>query len=200
MRIVAGRHRGRRLVVPEDGSVRPTADRVRENLFNVLVHGRFSTDGTSILTNALVLDAFAGTGALGLEALSRGARHAVFMDRDLTALECIARNAARLGESDRITSVLADVTAPPDPASVRGWPGPATIAFLDPPYGSGLAAPAMAALAAAGWLATNALLVSETSAAAEFRPPPGFNPLDARRYGGTRIVFLRFRPEDAKEA
>ncbi len=196
MRIVAGRHRGRRLEAPEDGSVRPTSDRVRENLFNVLAHGRFSKDGTSPLADAIVLDAFAGTGALGLEALSRGARHAIFVDRDLTALECVARNAAALGEGARVTSVLADATAPPDPASVRGWPGPATLVFLDPPYESDLAAPATDALLRRGWIAPGALLVAEVPAAAGFLPPPGFEILDERRYGGTRIVFLRHRGED----
>ena len=193
MRIVAGRHRGRRIEAPEDGVVRPTADRVRENLFNVLAHGRLTKGGASPLADARVLDAFAGSGALGLEALSRGARDAVFLDQDLTALECLRRNVKSLGEEARAMLVQADALSPPGRANVRGRPEPRSLVFLDPPYRSGLAAPALAALGAAGWLAPDALAVIELDQADEFALPAGFVLEDERRYGRTRVIFARWR-------
>ena len=190
MRIVAGRHRGRTIAAPADTTVRPTTDRVRENLFNILVHGRLSAGDAALLEGATVLDAFAGSGALGLEALSRGAADAVFLDNELTALECVRRNVTALGEVGRSVIVQADATAPPAPAKVRGHPGPRTLLFLDPPYRSGLAAAALAALAAAGWLAARALAVVELAEGEPFALPPGFALADERRYGRTRVVFL----------
>ncbi len=181
MRITGGRHRGRRLTVPRGGELRPTSDRVRESLFNILAHGRHA----KTLTGARVLDAFAGTGALGLEALSRGASHVTFMDIDRAALAGIERTLAVLDEDERATVLRADATRPPAPgASVE-------IAFLDPPYGSDLAGPAMEALAAAGWLAPGALVVVELAKGEELSLSPGMELVDDRRYGNTRIMFLR---------
>jgi 16S rRNA (guanine966-N2)-methyltransferase len=193
MRIVAGRHRGRVIAAPEDESVRPTSDRVRENLFNILAHARLGAEGGPVLENALVLDAFAGSGALGLEALSRGAAHVVFLDDDLTALECLRRNVAMLGEDAHATLVKADACRPPKPANVRGTPAARTLAFLDPPYRSGLAATALAALAGAGWLAPAALAAVELDSKDAFAPLVGFTPVDERQYGRTRILILRWR-------
>ena len=193
MRIVAGRHRGRTILAPADDSVRPTPDRVRENLFNILAHGKLSVGGISLLAEARVLDVFAGSGALGLEALSRGAAHAVFLDQDLTALECINRNVAALGEEKRATLVQADACHPPAPSKVRGDPAPRTLLFLDPPYQSGLAAPALAALADSGWLASDAIAVIELDQKDAFATPAGFTRADERRYGRTRLVFLRWQ-------
>src|SRR5579875_2780310 len=188
MRIVAGRHRGRAITAPADDSVRPTSDRVRESLFNILAHGRLAAaDGRPPLEEARVLDAFSGSGALGLEALSRGAAHVVFLDRDLSALECARRNVTALGETARATLVQGDATRPPPPENVRGHPAPRSLAFLDPPYRSGLAAPA-----AAGWLAEGALLVVELDQAESLAIPAGFMLADERRYGRTKIVFLRW--------
>ncbi len=211
MRIVAGRHRGRAILAPADDSarrpkgrrklnaasagrraVRPTSDRVRENLFNILAHGKLGADGPSLLAEARVLDAFAGSGALGLEALSRGAAHAVFLEQDLTALECLNRNVTALGEGTRATLVQADACRPPPPGKVRGNPAPRSLVFLDPPYLSGLAAPALAALAASGWLADGALAVVELDGNDAFAPLAGFTLADERRYGRTRILFLRW--------
>ncbi len=187
MRIVAGRHRGRRLAAPADDSVRPTADRAREGVFNVLAHGRLGANGGSVLAGALVLDVFAGTGAMGLEALSRGAAQATFMERDPVALDALKRNIASLGEEANSHVSRADATHPPYA------PAPAGLAFLDPPYAAGLAAPALLALAAAGWLAPDAILVLEHEGAAPVAPPAGFEVIDARRYGRSRFAFLRFR-------
>jgi 16S rRNA (guanine966-N2)-methyltransferase len=189
MRIVAGRHRGRALETPAGPALRPTSDRVRENLFNILAHGKFARGDTRI-EDALVLDAFAGTGALGLEALSRGAGHAVFLDQELAALRLTERNVATLKEQTRTTLVQADACKPPLRGKVRGNPVPRTLLFIDPPYRSGLAAPALAALAKAGWLAPGALAVVELDASEEFAAPEGFTLEDEREYGKTKILYL----------
>ena len=184
MRIVGGKHRGRRLLAPPGDAVRPTSDRAREALFNILSHGRLAANGLPF-AGAVVLDAFAGTGALGLEALSRGAAEAVFIERDRDALATLRRNIETLDETTRTRIMPGDATRPP-----RGTAACA-VAFLDPPYRSGLAGPALTALAAAGWLAPEALVVIETAAGEEFPPAEGFTLLDERVYGAARLAFLR---------
>src|SRR5215470_256230 len=166
MRIVGGKHRGRRIAAPEGHDVRPTSDRAREALFNILEHGPFTVDGTSPLIDARVLDVFAGSGALGLEALSRGAAHLTCIETSATARSILRTNAKTLGETARVTVVQADATKPPTAAA------PCSLAFLDPPYRSGLAAPALAALAARGWLADGAICMAEISAAETLGAPP----------------------------
>src|SRR5882672_4117130 len=136
LRIVGGSHRGRRLVAPPGELVRPTSDRAREALFYILSHGNFAASGLPFADKP-VLDAFAGTGAFGLEALSRGAGAAVFIESDREALATLRRNIAALGEEDRAHVVAGDATRPPRAAMA------CAIAFLDPPYHSGLAAPAV---------------------------------------------------------
>ena len=184
MRIVAGRHRGRRLLTPPGETVRPTSDRAREALFNILSHGRPAAEGIPFAESA-VLDAFAGTGALGLEALSRGAAEAVFIEQDREALVVLRQNIAALGEDARARVVPGDATRPPRAAVA------CALAFLDPPYRSGLAAAALGALDAAGWLAPEALAVVELAAREELAPPAGFFLLDERVYGAARLAFLR---------
>ena len=184
MRIIAGRHRGRRLLAPPGETVRPTSDRAREALFNILSHGELAAGGIPF-ADAIVLDAFAGTGALGLEALSRGAAEAIFIEQDREVLAILHRNLAALGESGRSRVIPGDATRPP-----RARAGCA-VAFVDPPYRSGLAAPALAALAAAGWFAAGALAVVELAAREPLAPPAGFEFIDERRYGAARLVFLR---------
>ena len=198
MRIVGGALRGRKLKAPPGAAVRPTSDRAREALFNLLAHGA-ALRGLS-LNGAVVLDAFAGTGALGLEALSRGAVRAIFLESDRAALAALAANVRALGQEDRALVVARDATRPGPPSNVPakagiGGPAPAeaSIAFLDPPYGSGLAAPALAALAQAGWLADGALAVVEHGAREALQPPAGFERLDERRYGAAMLSFLRWR-------
>ncbi|MDE0703120.1 MAG: 16S rRNA (guanine(966)-N(2))-methyltransferase RsmD [Rhodospirillaceae bacterium] len=189
MRIVGGSLRGRRLAAPDGGAVRPTSDRAREALFNRMDHGAFSDDGTSSAAGAFVLDAFCGTGALGLEALSRGAAQAVFIDNDDDAIACVRTNIAALGVADRATVLRADATDPPRAAA------PCTLIFLDPPYAGNTIAAALPALAAAGWLAPGALCVAESAAKSPApEPPAGFETLDSRSYGRARFCFLRFRP------
>jgi 16S rRNA (guanine966-N2)-methyltransferase len=185
MRIVAGRHRGRHLLAPPGETVRPTSDRAREALFNILTHGSFAAAGIPFV-DATVLDGFAGTGALGLEALSRGAGSAVFIEQDDEALAILRKNITVLGEDGRARIVPGDATRPPRAHSA------CAVAFLDPPYRSGLAAPALAAFAAAGWLAPDALAVVELAAREHFVPPAGFILIDERVYGAARLVFLRY--------
>jgi 16S rRNA (guanine966-N2)-methyltransferase len=185
LRIVGGAHRGRRLVAPPGEAVRPTSDRAREALFNILSHGRFATAGLPFADRP-VLDAFAGTGALGLEALSRGASAAVFIENGREALSALRHNIGALEAEDRAHIVAGDATRPPRAAMV------CAAAFLDPPYRSGLAAPALSALAAAGWLAPDALAVVEIAAREALQPPVGFAIIDERVYGAARLVFLRY--------
>lgn len=191
MRIVGGRHRGRQLVAPEGLDVRPTADRTRESLFNILEHGKHSADGTSPLRGAFVLDAFAGTGAVGFEALSRGAERLVCMDSHGDSVAAIKANARALGELVRTTVFQSDATRPPrPPAGPAGTP--CSLVFLDPPYQSGLGAPALEALAAAGWIAEGAICIVEVGNRESVAAPPGFEPVDERRYGKAKLLFLRY--------
>ena len=189
MRIVGGKHRGRRIAAPPGDTVRPTSERAREALFNILAHGRFAP--VPVFQDARVLDVFAGTGAFGLEALSRGARFAAFIEKDRQARETLAANIKALGEGSRTRLLAADATAPPRAD------GPYDLVFLDPPYRSGLAAPALDALSRAGWLADDALVVVELAARSEFEPPEGFMALEERRYGAGRLVFLRRAEQSA---
>jgi len=184
MRIVAGRHKGRNLATPHGRDTRPTSDRVREAIYNVLSHG-FDLD----FDGFTVLDVCAGTGALGLEALSRGAARAVFIDNAQTALDCVATNVATLKEEARTTILRRDVRRfGAKPASAQ----PAHLAFFDPPYRVNMIPPALAATAEGGWLAEGALVVVETADDEDVEIPPGFSALDERRYGKTLVRFLRY--------
>lgn len=189
MRVVGGRLRGRPLLGPEDASVRPTADRAREALFGLLTQGRVVqerlAEGRPLLPGARVIDAFAGTGALGIEALSRGAESAVFLETAPAALAVLRQNLRALGLVREGEVLPADATRPPAPRQ------PADLLLMDPPYRSGLAAPALEALSAAGWLATDALVAIEQEKGEPLLPPPGFVELDRRRYGRAEFVFLR---------
>jgi 16S rRNA (guanine966-N2)-methyltransferase len=184
MRIVAGRHRGRSLKTPDDLAVRPTADRTREALFNILVSGRLSDENR--LSGARVLDAFAGTGALGLEALSRGAAHAVFMENYAPAIEICRANIRNLGEDARAELVACDVLHP------RPAPEPCDLVFLDPPYNQGFAEKALMSLVKAGWIAPGTLVSVEMMKNEAFATPEGFSEIDARSYGKAKLVFLKY--------
>jgi 16S rRNA (guanine966-N2)-methyltransferase len=185
VRVTAGKHRGRKLAVPAGRDVRPTADRTRQALFNILEHGGFVDGGGSPIRDAHILDAFAGSGALGLEALSRGAASATFMETAAPALAAIRQNVEACREGPRAEILRADATRPPGGRMACG------VIFMDPPYNQGLAAPALKALAEAGWLAQGAICCVEVGADEDFTPPEGFEALDERRYGAARIVLLR---------
>ena len=185
MRVIGGSWRGRRLDAPPGGAVRPTSDRAREAVFNILEHGAHTGGEGSPIPDARVLDAFAGSGALGIEALSRGAAHATFLDSDATAIRTIQRNLTALKGLANASVRRADCLAPPRA------PAPCDLVFLDPPYGEGLAAPALLALARAGWIAEGAFCVVELGRDDAFDAPDGFDLLDDRRYGRARMVILQ---------
>jgi 16S rRNA (guanine966-N2)-methyltransferase len=185
MRVVGGRLRGRTLVAPKSQAIRPTADRLRESLFNILVHAYDDP-----ISGARVLDLFAGTGALGIEALSRGAAFALFVDDGAEARALMRENTAALGlgGTSRIFRRDATKLGPAYPVE------PFSLAFLDPPYGNGLAENALAAARAGAWFIPDALIVVEEAAKSEFAAPEGFTELERRRYDDTEIAFLRAMP------
>src|SRR5215207_635095 len=171
MRIVGGRFRGRALAGPRTDAVRPTSDRLRETIFNILAHAYDDP-----VTGARVLDLFAGTGALGLEALSRGAAFALFVDDGADARALIRANIEALGLGGVTRLFRRDATR----LGLAHPVEPFALAFADPPYGRGLAEQALASARAGGWLASNALAVVEEATEAGFQPPEGFVELDRR--------------------
>ena len=182
MRIIAGQHRGRRLAAPAGQATRPTADRVRQALFDMLWHAPWA--GRERVEDARVLDAFAGTGALGLEALSRGAAAATFLETDRAALAALRANIAACREEARCRVLPADATKPPRA------PAPCDLVFLDPPYREGLMETALAGLSAAGWIAPGALVCAEYGVPPA-SPPPGFALLTERAHGPALLLILR---------
>jgi len=182
LRIIAGRHRGTALAAVGQGDagaqLRPTTDRVRESLFNVLLGGRHGDP----ITGARVLDLFAGTGALGLEALSRGAAHVTFVENGRIAQRLIHDNIARLRRGDDTRILKGDAMRLPPASAVSD------LVFLDPPYGRSLGQQALASALAAGWIADTALIVWEENAPQ--LAPPGFALIEHRRYSDTHITFL----------
>lgn len=182
MRIVGGEFRGRALKGPSSLAVRPTSDRLRESLFNILAHGFGEA-----LEGARVIDLFAGTGALGLEALSRGARFALFVDDGAEARALLRANIETLGVAGRTKVFRRDATKLGAMPPGEGH----TLAFLDPPYGKDLAPRALVSLREGGWLAPGALAVVEEEASAPLEPVDGFERLDRRAYGDTQLIFLR---------
>ena len=180
MRIVAGAWRGRTLIAPAGQATRPTADRVRQALFDMLLHAPWG--GRTVVEGARVLDAFAGTGTLGLEAVSRGAAFVTFMEGDRGALRALRANVAAC-RAEGLSAVLAvDVLAAPAGA-------PCELVFLDPPYGQGLVPHAVERLAAMGWIQAGALLVAETGRD-EMLPPLG-ELLAERTHAAARISVWR---------
>jgi len=182
MRIVSGKHKGRPLAAPKGRDTRPTSDRAREAMFNVLEHLPDSPG----LSGARVLDVFAGTGALGLEALSRGAAHVVFVENNRAALDVLKANIGTLGEGAN-TSIL------PIKAASLGAPNEAVdYAFLDAPYAKNLTEPTLHILATLGWLNEGAIILVEVAQSEGLTPPPQFSLLKEKTYGAARAVFLRF--------
>jgi len=188
MRIVAGRFKGRALAALGKGDpaahLRPTSDRTRESLFNILSGGRFGDP----VSGARVLDLFAGTGALGLEALSRGAAHTTFVDDGTKALGLIRQNIAlcygSVGDDAATRIIKRDARKlPPNEGAAFD------LVFLDPPYGKALGEAALTHALTTGWIAPEALIIWEESA--DITPPDGVRLLDSRRYGDTVISFLR---------
>lgn len=182
MRIVAGRVGGRPLETPSGREIRPTSDRTREALFAILESGSLR-QGRNLVRGARLLDAFAGTGAVGLEALSRGAERCIFLEKERAALELMRRNAAGLGLAERCEIRLGDALQPPRAQA------PCDLVFLDPPYGRGLLEPAVRALGAAGWIVPESLVIIETDGKHPEALPAELHLLDQRRYGKAGLLF-----------
>jgi 16S rRNA (guanine966-N2)-methyltransferase len=185
MRIVGGRMRGRALAAPKSQAIRPTSDRLRESLFNILAHAYGDP-----VTGARVLDLFAGTGALGLEALSRGAAFALFVDDGAEARALLRQNVETLGVAATARIFRRDATKLGAAHPVE----PFGLVFLDPPYRKGLAEKALVSARDGGWLAEQALIVVEEAADAHFEAPEGFEELERRKYDDTEFVVLRLLP------
>jgi 16S rRNA (guanine966-N2)-methyltransferase len=183
MRIVAGKFRGAHIEAPKGLATRPTSDRVRQALFNVLAHGtpRFDFDG------ARVLDLFAGSGALGLEALSRGARFCLFVEETVAARAAIRLNVEALGLTGVTKIWRRDATK----LGEAGTLAPFQLVFCDPPYGKGFGERALAEALNGGWIEDGAIAVLEERADAEIAWPAGFEEVDRRRYGDTQIAIAR---------
>jgi 16S rRNA (guanine966-N2)-methyltransferase len=182
MRIVGGRWRGRSLAGPKSDAIRPTSDRLRETIFNILSHAYDDP-----IEGARVLDLFAGTGAMGLEALSRGAAFALFVDDGAQARSLIRENVETLGVGGTTRLFRRDATRM-GPAAPNA---PFSVVFCDPPYGKDLAPKALRACADGGWLAPDALVVVEEAQGVEAMLPEGFEELERRDYGETKVVFGR---------
>jgi len=183
MRIVAGRYRGANIWAPKEDDIRPTSDRVREAIFNILAHGMADFS----LEDARVLDLFAGTGALGLEALSRGARYCLFIDHSAGARALIRRNIESLDLTGATKVWRRDATGL---GTLRGR-APFDCVFLDPPYGLGLAEKALAEARDGNWLSPGAMVVVEESESSEIAAPPTFTERDRRVYGDSQVLFLQ---------
>jgi 16S rRNA (guanine966-N2)-methyltransferase len=184
MRIVGGELRGRPLVAPEDATTRPTSDKVREAVFNILAHG---IPGFAI-AGARVLDLFAGTGALGIEALSRGAAYCLFVEEGAEARALIRRNVEALSLTGIIKIFRRDATS----LGAAGSQAPFGLVFLDPPYGKGLAERALASAATGGWLAPGAVAVIEERKGEAIALPAQYAELDRRSWGDTQVLFARY--------
>jgi 16S rRNA (guanine966-N2)-methyltransferase len=182
MRIVGGRLKGRNLASPATRDIRPTADRLRESVFNILIHAYDDP-----IQDARVLDLFAGTGALGIESVSRGAKFALFVDNGAEARALLRNNVEALGLGGVTKVYRRDATD----LGLAHPVEPFSLVFLDPPYGRGLAEKALASLRDGGWLTKDALLVVEEAKAA-FVASDGFAELERRAYDDTEFTFLRF--------
>ncbi len=182
MRIIAGQFKGRKLLPPEGKDIRPTSDRTRESIFNLLMHGRY---GGENIIGCHVVDLCCGTGALGLEALSRGARLATFVDKDKRAIELTKANALHCGVSAQSFFVQGDITRLPAARE------PVALVLIDAPYATPMLAPAYASLVAGGWLATGALIVAEQPRDMAAPTLEGAELIDERQYGKPKILVYR---------
>ena len=190
LRIIGGVWRGRSIAVATDG-VRPTSDRAREAVFNRLIHG--FTDHGFRLPGARVADVFAGSGALGLEALSRGAARVTFLERDPAIATLIRDNIAHLDAEDRAMVMGADATSPPRAVD------PCDLVLLDPPYSEDVMTAALSGLARQGWLKPGTLVVAETEGSAPPIVAAGFAVIDRRDYGRAAMTFLIYGTANAPE-
>lgn len=183
MRVVGGQFKGRGLFGPKDDRVRPTSDKVREALFNIIAHGDFPLEG------ARVLDLFAGTGAMGIEAVSRGAAFVLFVDDHLESRAIIRRNVEALNLTGVTKIWRRDATKLDERPPNAG--GAFNLVFADPPYRKGLGQAALVSARTGGWIDTDALIVLEEASGQDLPDPDGFTRIDTRTYGDTQAVFYR---------
>ena len=186
LRIIAGKHRGRKIETKENRTIRPTGSMAKGAIFNILAHGSFGPDGSPPLIDQPVLDLYCGTGALGLEALSRGAAHVTFIDQSAESLGLARKNAQSMHEEANTHFFRSDSTSLPPARKQMG------LVFMDPPYNSGLAAKSLVSLDKQGWLLPGAVIVTEMSTKEVLAAPENYETFDEREYGSTKIMFLRY--------
>ncbi|USG62136.1 16S rRNA (guanine(966)-N(2))-methyltransferase RsmD [Sneathiella marina] len=186
MRIVGGEFRGKKLILPTDQRIRPTSDRTREALFNILGHdSNCRTDSGPLPLGVRVLDIFAGTGALGLEALSRGASHVTFVDNHPDSQKLLRENVRHFNVGRSADILQRDGTDPGQPGT------PYDLVLMDPPYNQNLAGPCVRSLLTNNWLQDGAVLAIELAAKEKYTPPDEFSVLKDRKYGAARLIFLK---------
>jgi 16S rRNA (guanine966-N2)-methyltransferase len=186
LRVISGKYRGRKIETVSSKQLRPTTGMAREALFNILTHGRFAPDGEQFLDGCIVLDLFCGCGALSMEAISRGAKHATLMDIDQEHLDIAKKNFRSIGEIDNAAFIRGDSSTPPT-ARV-----PCNLIFLDPPYGKNLVPIALKNIIAGKWLAEGAIIVIETAKGEDITLPEGLEEIDDRKYGNSRIRIVEW--------
>lgn len=184
LKVIAGKHRGRNIETAPSKDIRPTTGFAREGIFNILMHGRFGGENTPLIGKRVV-DLFCGSGALGFEAISRGAAHVTFIDQNPKALELAKKTASTFGETTNCAFIRSDSTHVPRAVL------PCTLAFVDPPYDKGLAEKGMESLVQGGWLEEGAIVVVEQSKKEPLKPSTDFVLLDERAYGIARISILQ---------
>lgn len=187
MRIVGGQFRGRTLKSPSSQAIRPTSDKLRESIFNILMHAY-----NDPITDARVLDLFAGTGALGCEAMSRGAKFALFVDEGAEARGLIRENVEKLSLTGTTKIFRRDASRLGDIGAME----PFDLVFCDPPYGKGFAERSLASASGGKWLSNSALIAVEEAVKSEFKTPDGFEELERREYGDSEIIILRSAPPE----
>ncbi|NDF12242.1 MAG: methyltransferase domain-containing protein [Proteobacteria bacterium] len=194
MKVIAGKHKGRNIAPPANKDVRPTTGMAREAIFNLLQHGKFmkapdfvQDENPSVLEGRRVVDIFCGTGAMGIEALSRGAGHVVFIDQNPRVMDLLEATIKHIGEGPNTAFIRSDSTRLPKARNT------CMLAFVDPPYNKGLALPALKSLANQGWLGHGAVVVVETSRKEDINLPEKYFLVDERDYNNTRIRVLQYR-------
>lgn len=187
MRVIAGKYKSRKIETVSSKKLRPTTGMAREALFNILSHGNFTNGESNFLDGCKVLDLFSGCGALSIEALSRGADHAVMIDIDQEHLNIARSNAQNIRIEGDCTFIRADSATPP-PARFA-----CDLVFLDPPYGKGLIEKALKNLKNGGWIAKNAVIVVETGKTEDIDTPEGYEELHNRKYGNSRIRIMQLQ-------
>lgn len=186
LKIIAGKHRGRKIETLQDKEVRPTTGFLREAVFNILMHGQFSGENSPIVGKRVV-DIFSGTGAMGFEALSRGAAHVTLVDQNVKAIGAARTTAEKLGELNNVAFLRSDSTNLPPTRT------PCSLAFIDPPYNGNLVKPALNSLVKGGWLENGAIVLIEQAKREDvMEVPEVFEKLDERIYNITRVTLLKY--------